>query len=304
MAGERSIRAPLARLLERFVKIEPRELHAVLAAFCLLFFVLGGYFAVRPVRETIGTVLGDSATSRLWTWTAVFAIAIVPIYGWLLGRVRRALLLPLIYLAVAVALAASGAILQFDPNNPWIARTFYVGISVINLLLVSVFWSFLLELFASEQTKRLFGFIAAGGTTGALVGPLLTERFVTSLGNAGILYFGALMFLIAIICQLVLLRSWQGIAAQSAAGGKLQTGTNNNAGNSRDGEPRMAGNPFSGFALVFASPYLLAIVSFVVLISTANTLLYFEQLRLVSGMFSDLAERTQMLRVSMRSCSY
>ena len=81
----------LQRALQRFAKVEPRESAAVLTTFLLFFFVLGSYFAVRPVRETIGTLLGRDRVADLWLYTAIFSIAIVPIYGWLVGRVRRSL---------------------------------------------------------------------------------------------------------------------------------------------------------------------------------------------------------------------
>ena len=95
------------------------------------------------------------------------------------------MLVPAIYGFVAVAFGVTGMVFSADPQNMMVARVFYVGISVMNLFLVSVFWSFLLEFLQSEQTKRLFGFIAAGGTTGALVGPFITERFVNHVGNLG-----------------------------------------------------------------------------------------------------------------------
>src|SRR3954464_5709704 len=127
--------------LARIVRIEPDEKRAVLTAFLLLFCVLGGYFAVRPVRETVGTILGEAVTSDTWIWTAVFAVLIVPVYGWLVARVSRAVLMPAIYGAVALALAFTGVMMRIDPTNMVVGRIFYVGISVINLLLVSVFWS-------------------------------------------------------------------------------------------------------------------------------------------------------------------
>jgi AAA family ATP:ADP antiporter len=163
------------------------EARVVVLGFMLLFCVLGGYFAVRPVRETIGTILGREATQNLWLYTAFFAILIVPFYGWLVAHVRRAVLLPTIYGFMVVAFVATAMVFESDPKNETLARVFYVGISVMNLMLVSVFWSFMLEILNSDQTKRLFGLIAAGGTTGALVGPLLTSLFVTRIGNSGVL---------------------------------------------------------------------------------------------------------------------
>ena len=147
------------------------EARIVITGFMLLFCVLGGYFAVRPVRETIGTILGREATQNLWIFTALFAILIVPFYGWLVAHVRRAVLLPVIYGFMAVAFVLTAQVFEGESPDPMVARVFYVAISVMNLLLVSVFWSFMLEILSSEQAKRLFGFIAAGGTLGALLGP-------------------------------------------------------------------------------------------------------------------------------------
>jgi AAA family ATP:ADP antiporter len=274
-----------SRFLARFVRLQPGENRAVFTAFLLLFCVLGGYFAVRPVRETVGTILGEQITSDTWIWTAVFAIVIVPVYGWLVARVSRAVLMPAIYGTVAAALAITGTVMYLDPTNMVMGRIFYVGISVINLLLVSVFWSFLLELFSSEQTKRLFGFIAAGGTAGALVGPFITERIVGQIGNPGILFFGAALFVVAIFCQRALLAELRGTPVEAARGA---------VGAAPRGSRGIGGNPFAGVAIVFRSPYLIGIALFVIMISSVNTILYFEQLRLVKEMFTDPAERTQM----------
>jgi AAA family ATP:ADP antiporter len=272
-------------VLARFVRIEPNEKRAVFTAFALMFCVMGGYFAVRPIRETVGTILGEAVTSDTWIWTAVFAIAIIPVYGFLVARVSRATLVPAIYGTVSVALAAAGLVFSADPQNMVVGRIFYVGISVINLFLISVFWSFLLEFFQSEQTKRLFGFIAAGGTTGALVGPFITDRIVNHVGISGILYFGAAMFAIAIFCQRALVAEMSN-TRMPVAGASAAPAPRASRG--------VGGNPFAGVAIVLKSPYLLGIALFVIMISTANTILYFEQLRLVKDMFDDPEERAQM----------
>lgn len=273
----------LQRQLARLAKVEPRETGAVLASFFLFFFVLGSYFAVRPVRETIATLLGRERVADLWLYTALFSIAIVPIYGWLVARVRRGVLLPAIYGGVALILAGIGSSLQIDEGNLRIGAFFYVWISVLNLMLVSVFWSFLLEMFDSEQAKRLFGFVAAGGTLGALIGPFTAGMLVDRIGNAGVLYLGAAGFLGAIVCQRVLLNIW-----------------NRDGSGREDSEstPRtdhgLGGNPFAGISIVLRSPYLLGIALFVVLLSAVNTFLYFEQLRIVSDSFTDTKQRTEM----------
>ena len=279
----------LQRVLARFARVEPGEVAAVVAAFCLFFFVLGSYFAVRPVRETVATLLGRERVADLWLYTALFSIAIVPLYGWLVARVRRSLLLPCIYGGVALILAIIGSYIQVDEGNLQVGTFFYVWISVLNLMLVSVFWSFLLEMFDREQTKRLFGFIAAGGTFGALVGPLTARLTVEHIGNAGVLYLGTVGFLCAIVCQRVLMSIWNNAPSASASGGDASTAVLQ----ARNDEG-LGGNPVAGIMIVLHSPYLLGIASFVVLLSAVNTFLYFEQLRIVSETFADTTARTEM----------
>jgi ATP:ADP antiporter, AAA family len=150
------------------------------------------------------------------------------------------------------------------------------------LLLVSVFWSFLLEIFATEQTKRLFGLVAAGGTTGAFVGPLLTSQLVESLGNGGVLYVGAAGFVGAIFCQRILVRLWTRTNPGAVA-----------AADTRARDRELGGNPFAGLSLVFKSPYLLGIALFVGFVSLVNTILYFEQLRLAEAAFAGTTQRTE-----------
>jgi len=278
----------LQRLLVRFSRVEPRETAAVVAAFCLFFFVLGSYFAVRPVRETVATLLGRDRVADLWLYTALFSIAIVPLWGWLVARLRRSLLLPMLYGVVAVILAFIGSSIQVDESNLQVGTFFYVWISVINLMLVSVFWSFLLEMFSAEQSKRLFGFIAAGGTFGALVGPLTARLLVDSIGNSGVLYLGTAGFLGAIVCQRVLIGIWnrkrEADAAAAVDAGK----------EIKSDDSGLGGNPVAGIFIVLRSPYLLGIASFVVLLSAVNTFLYFEQLRIVSETFEDTTRRTEV----------
>ena len=199
----------VGRIFSTLTSVERRELPSVVVAFFLFFCVLGGYFAVRPVRETVGTILGRDRVANLWVATWIASLAIVPLYGAIVAKVRRSVFLPLIYGFVAVALAVVGGILQNQPRSVAVGQFFYVFISVLSLFLVSVFWSFLVELFDSGQAKRLFPVIAAGGTAGALVGPLFTDLTARSIGNAGILFVGAALFGLAVALQAILIRLWK-----------------------------------------------------------------------------------------------
>lgn len=278
---------PTGGLLSTLAAVERHEVPTVVVAFFLFFCVLGGYFAVRPVRETMGTIIGRDRVANLWLATWIVSLAIVPIYGAIVAKVRRSVFLPLIYGSVAVALAIVAAVLQANPKSVAVAQFFYVFISVLSLFLVSVFWSFLVELFDSGQAKRLFPVIAAGGTAGALVGPLFTDMTARIIGNGGILYVGAAMFVVAVVLQAVLIALWKRSPEPRRDGG----------GDQGDGKTRdraIGGNPFAGITLVLRSPYLLGIAAYVTLLATANTFLYFEQLRLVETTFADTQTRTSV----------
>jgi AAA family ATP:ADP antiporter len=272
-------------IFSTLTSVERREMPSVVVAFFLFFCVLGGYFAVRPVRETVGTILGRDRVANLYVATWIASLAIVPIYGAIVAKVRRSVFLPLIYGFVAVALAIVGGVLQNQSKNVAVGQFFYVFISVLSLFLVSVFWSFLVEIFDSGQAKRLFPVIAAGGTAGALVGPLFTDLAARSIGNGGILFVGAALFALAVALQAILIRLWKT--------GPERRGERGDA-DSQSRDRALGGNPFAGITLVLRSPYLLAIAAYVALLATANTFLYFEQLRLVSTTFADTQTRTSV----------
>lgn len=274
----RSTDSLLSRLLARLAPIEPREAGAVVAAFGLFFCMWAGYFAVRPVRETIGTMLGREQVANLWIATWIGALSIIPLYGAIVARFQRRIFLPWSYGVVALVLAGVGFALREPQIDPLIGRAFYVFISVVNLLLVSMFWSFLLELFQRNQAKRLFGVIAAGGSLGALVGPLLSDILVRWIGNSGVMFVGALWFVAAIFCQRTLL-----------ALRPTQTGDATLA----EDRP-VGGSLLAGVTLILRSPYLLGIASFVMLIAAVSTFLYFEQMSLMEAEYPDAEDRTRI----------
>ena len=275
----------LGRVLSSLAAIQHHEIAAVVAAFCLFFCILGGYFAVRPVRDTVGTLIGGDRVADLWIATWVFSLALVPVYGAAVSYFRRSVLLPWVYGLVAVALMVVGIALQTNAATIAVGQFFYVFISVLNLFLISVFWSFLVELFHTDQTKRLFPVIAAGGTAGALAGPLVTDLTVRTIGNGGVLFVGAGLFAGAIVAQRTLIALWK-------SGRGPRAGETAQAAETRD--RALGGNPWAGVTLVLRSPYLLGIALFVTLLATANTFLYFEQLRLVELTFPDAETRTRV----------
>jgi ATP:ADP antiporter, AAA family len=278
--------SPRGRFLAAIAAVERYETPAIVASFFLFFCVMSGYFAVRPVRDTVGSLMGRQRLADLWIWTWVASIAVIPIYGFLVARFRRSVFLPWTYGAVALVLVIVGMAFQNGQPGVLLSQLFWVFLSVLNLFIISVFWSFLLELYRTEQTRRLFGLIAAGGTAGALAGPLVTDFAVGRIGNSGVLFMGAALFVGAILCQRILLGLWKSEGTSAAA-----------AGETRD--RAIGGNPLAGVTLVARSPYLLGIASFVFLLASVTTLLYFEQLRLVDIMYPSGVEGMREARTRL-----
>lgn len=259
--------------------IEPGERVTVVTAFLLFFCVLCGYFMLRPVRETIGTVLGEREVEDLFVATWLVSIAVIPLYGWACVRLRRATVLASVYGVFGASLFVLAAVLSVDPGDLAAARFFYVWISVFNLFVVSVFWTLMVDRMDDERARRLFGIIAAGGTTGGLVAPLATDLLIAPIGRTGILVVAGCLYGIAILCQALLLRH-----LRREPGAARATGA----------ERPIGGNPFAGITLVLRSPYLLAFCAFVLLLASCTTFLYFEQLRVVTEAYPDEDQRTQV----------
>jgi AAA family ATP:ADP antiporter len=272
--------SPAARILQRLAQIEPQERPAVAAAFALFFCVLCGYFMLRPVRETIGTVLGEKEVEDLFVATWIGSIAVIPIYGLACSYLPRAAVLAAVYALFGGSLLVLAGEMNVDPGNLAAARFFYVWISIFNLFVVSVFWTLMVDRTSSEQAKRLFGVIAAGGTIGGLIAPVLTNFLIERVGRTGVLATSASLFAIAIICQVILLRVWRRSPKAAA--------------DTPGREKPIGGNPFAGITRVLRSPYLLGFCLFVFLLASVTTFLYFDQLRLVKEAFPNEDDRTQV----------
>jgi len=273
-----SSRAPW---LARLFGVEGHEAPAVAAGLAMFFLLFTGYFMLRPVRETLGVAGGVDNLQWLFTGTFLTTLAVLPLFGWIASRVSRRRIVPWVFGAVVATLLGFGVSLLLQPDDVWAGRAFYIWVSVINMLLISLAWSVLADVFAPGEARRLFALMAAGASAGGLAGPLLATVLVGPLGLGGLLVLSSLL-----------------IAASAAAAVWLHRW--------RDRHPlpvaalapppprRLGGNPLAGATVVFRSPYLLGIAGFVVLLATVTTFLYFEQARLVAELFPDRAQQTRV----------
>ncbi|MBI6926130.1 MFS transporter [Pseudomonas putida] len=266
--------------LKRMLDMRPGEAPAVLAGSLLFFMLFTGYFMLRPVRETMGVAGGVENLQWLFTGTFIATLVCLPVFGWLASRVRRRYILPWTYGFFICNLLVFAALLARHPDGPWVARAFYIWLSVFNLLSVSLAWSVLADLFSTEQGKRLFGVMAAGASLGGLSGPLLGALLVAPLGHSGLLTLAAVLLLGSVLAAWVLQhwRTTHPLPTHNAP---------------RQGRA-LGGNPFSGAVAVLRTPYLLGIALFVVLLASVSTFLYFEQARIVSETFTDRTRQTQV----------
>jgi len=231
---------------------------------------------LRPLRDQMGIAGGTRALPWLFTATFVTLLAAQPLYGALVAKLPRARFIPIVYHFFVVNLAVFWVLLALGIEPVIVARVFFVWVSVFNLFAVAVFWSFMADLFTSEQGKRLFGFIGAGGTAGALLGPTITIALAVPLGPHNLLIAAIVFLEIAVFCAWWLERS----------AGVQQGGSREAA--------RMGGSAFAGISRLFRSPYLLGVAAWVSLLSFGATMLYFMQANVVSAAVKGAGEQTRI----------
>jgi AAA family ATP:ADP antiporter len=257
----------MRRFLTRALRAEPHELPALAWAFAYFFLLLSSYYVLRPVRDALAVELGAQALQRLFTATLAAMLALVPAFGWLASRLSRARLLPAVYAFFALNLLAFT--LELD------ARVFFVWLSVFNLFVVSVFWSFMSDIFDTRQAARLYGTIAAGGSCGAIAGPLIAALVPQS---RVLLALSALLLAATVVCIRALAR-WAARhprAAEPAPGLPL------------------GGSILAGARAALTSPFLLAICGYLLCYTALSTALYFQQVEIVRDAVPDPQARTRL----------
>jgi ATP:ADP antiporter, AAA family len=254
---------PVERWLRRLIPATPQERRAALWSFAYFFSLLAGYYVLRPLRDQMGIAGGVKNLPWLFTATFVTLLVAQPLYGALVARLPRARFIPIVYHFFVFNLIVFWGLLSLGIETAMIARVFFVWVSVFNLFAVAVFWSFMADLFTSEQGKRLFGFIGAGGTAGALLGPTITIWLSIPLGPINLIIVAAVILEVAVFCVYRLER-----AATAHAG--------------TQSEQNIGGGAIDAVSELVRSPYLMGVAAWVGLLSYAATIIYFEQAHIVS----------------------
>jgi AAA family ATP:ADP antiporter len=262
--------------LQRAVPATARERSAALWSFAYFFTLLAGYYVLRPLRDQMG--IAGGVKNLPWLFTATFLSLLVaqPLYGALVARLPRVRFIPIVYHFFLVNLALFWVLLTLDVEKVIVARVFFVWVSVFNLFAVAVFWSFMADLFTAEQGKRLFGFIGAGGTAGALLGPVVTIWLSAPLGPVNLLIAAAVFLEAAVFCV---------DRIERVADVPTQVDPQ---------QQRVGGGAFAALPELIRSPYLLGVATWVSLLSFGATIAYFAQANIVSATIHDSATQTRL----------
>ncbi|MDX1482895.1 MAG: MFS transporter [Alphaproteobacteria bacterium] len=280
----------LAAWLERVANVREDEVKALVWAFAYFFCLLTSYYILRPLRDEMGVRSGVENLQWLFSGTFFVMLVAAPIFGAVVSRFSRRQFIPWVYRFFVLNILIFFAMLTLGWAEITVARVFFVWVSVYNLFVVTVFWGFMADLFSNAQGKRLFGFIAAGGSAGALLGPSLTAALAVPLGPVNLLLISAVFLELAVWCVRGLLKSPQGEAHD--AGPARENGAAAD-GASRN-EAVIGGGFLDGVVEILRSRYLALIFLHIVLLSTTATFLYFQQASIVAAATQDSGERTQI----------
>jgi len=255
-------------MLKKFVNVKDEEVGPVLLSFLYFFTLMCGYAILKPLRDEMATAKGVRDVP--WLFTAAFLVMLVavPAFSALVSRWPRRRVLPFVYRFFLLHLLAFFAALRLGADRDTVARVFFVWVSVYNLFVVSVFWTFMADLFGREQGRRLFGFIAAGGTTGMLVGPFLVKLLAEPVGAMN------LMLLTAVLLE-GSARCVRGLSGRMGGGPSPSSA-----------EAPVGGGVFDGVRLLFSSPLLRGLALQMLLYAATSTFLYNQQAHIVDRVAS------------------
>ncbi|MSP38939.1 MAG: MFS transporter [Deltaproteobacteria bacterium] len=266
-------------LLRYAIDVRPAELRAVGWAWLYIISIFVSYYILRPIRDEMGVAGGVENLPWLFTGTLLGMILVNAPFAALVAKLPRLKFIAFTYRFFAVNLLLFVVLLHLASSGQsiWIGRLFFIWTSIFNLFVVSVFWALMVDVFDSEQSKRLFGFIAAGATVGGIVGSSLTAILAKQVPSTVLLLASAILLEVAVFCVGRLSRLASSLNLRPAV--------------QRD-DSLIGGSPLSGIAHTLKSPYLINVSTFLLLFAITSTFLYFQQAEIAKKYFADRGART------------
>ena len=269
------------RFLNKIIDVRPNEANALGWAWLYIFSLLSAYYILRPIRDQMGVAGGVNNLQWLFTGTLVGMLVLNLPFSYLVKTFPRVKFITISYrfFIVNILLFAMALYMATPEQTIWVGRVFFIWTSVFNLFVVSIFWQMIVDIFTAEQGKRLFGFIAAGATLGAIAGSAFTVSTVEHAAPAYLMIGSAIMIEVAVFCV-------RRLSALSAS-------LSERPQSEQDNEKPVGGTLLAGFRDALASSYLLNVSLFLLLYAITSTFLYFQQASVVSHAFSSRSAQTQ-----------
>ena len=268
----------LNRIIKTTAKIEAHELRAVLLSFAFVFTILASYYILRSIRDGLASDWTDVELSTIWTFTFFISFLVVALYGFACSKIKFKYLVPGVYAFFALTFCSLYILINTLPEFKLTNQIFYVWVSVFSLLNISVFWSFMADIYSKQQATRLFGFIAAGSSLGAIFGPTISLLLATKIGSYNLILVSASLLIVPVFIATVL----EKIRASDLGTQEKNQGY----------DQPLGANIFSGFKEFALNRLLLGIGIFIVLYTGISTFIYFELKNILVDYNQDL--RTQI----------
>jgi ATP:ADP antiporter, AAA family len=252
---------------------------ALLMAAAGFFCLMCGYYTLRPMREALALEVGVQYNAILFSTVLVCSAVLLPIYWWLVGRTPRGRLPWLVSTPFVVVFLALAAGLTWYPGSRTVAFIYFVALASANLYLISIFWSAMADVWRPDLAKRFYGYVAAGGSAGALIGPRLVSGFVHETGPAPLIVVAC-----AFIMASALLASYARRSLRRAPDGSAVP----------DAAIPVGGRAIDDLERLVRSPYLLGIAGIIVAGQIIGGFMYSEQGKLVAENYHSLADRAAL----------
>ena len=267
------------RLLKQVIDVRPAEMQVLGLSWLYIFCVLSSYYILRPIRDEMGVAGGVENLQWLFTGTLVGMLLVNPPFAALVAKLPRVRFIAITYRFFVANLLIFVLLLHLATaeQHIWVGRLFFIWTSVFNLFVVSVFWALMVDIFDSEQGKRLFGFIAAGATLGGIAGSSITAALAKDV-PATYLLLGSAILLEAAVFSVRRLARLSNVLRQRPA--------------AQSGESLIGGNILAGLTHAFKSPYLVNVSVYILLFAITSTFLYFQQAEIARQSFADRGART------------
>ncbi|MGE3616650.1 MAG: NTP/NDP exchange transporter [Gemmatimonadales bacterium] len=259
------------------MEVRTDEVRTLLLSGAYFFCILSCWFIMRPIREQMGLAGGTRNLPWLYTGTLLATLVVHPPFAALVARLPRRQFIQIAYRFFLANILIFFGLFELMPEHwqVWVGRVFFVWTSVFNLFVVSVFWAFMVDVFRTDQAKRLFGFIGVGGTLGGIAGATVTATFAQRVGPTALFLVSAVLLELAVQCVRRLSANQERQAGRHGAASEV-----------------IGGQTLAGILHVARSPYLLAICLYMLLFTIGSTVLYFQQAEIAGRYYADRAAQT------------